>query len=82
MFTASMPLSFLTSTVSSRGTLDTFSAALLTRRVLATLFVSLVTTFLSLVLLSFFLFMAVAEVCVLALGIGGCGRAYRNTALV
>ena len=45
---ARIPLSFLTSTVNSSGTLDTRSAALRTRRVLATVLVSRFMTLFSL----------------------------------
>ena len=59
MFTATTPFSFLTTTVSSRGTLDAFSTALSaarrTRRLLVTLFVRFETTFLSLAPLLFLL---------------------------
>ena len=59
MLTATTPFSFLTSTVSSRGTFAAFSTALSaarrTRRLLATLFVMLETTLRSLAPLLFFL---------------------------
>ena len=52
---ATTPFNFLTSTVSSRGTLDAFSAARRTRRLLATFFVIFVTTFLIFAALAFLL---------------------------
>ena len=54
ILTARTPFSLFTSTVSSSGTLDAFSAALRTRRLLVTFLVIFVTTLFSLVLFSFF----------------------------
>ena len=72
IFTAKIPLNFLTSTVNSSGTLDAFSAALRTRRLLATFLVILLTTLFSFAALSFFLLVGRTAA---FLGGGGGGRA-------